>query len=192
MSLWVGVMDNTDERFASLEQAVSNSMKDAKLNVGRNEDEFEGESLGSYGNLHKLRGFAAHLEFKGDVPTSEDRDANYPLLRKIYDGELSTKKFQHLIEHSDSDGFYLPIDFAEPISLVIEETLNSCGSTFQLLNELNQIGPVLFGDAFGELKGPEVFWTLDDFDPFVTEKFVWTRLRWILRNARKNNLVVSF
>jgi hypothetical protein len=194
MGLFVDVVDDTDEDFSTaiLEEAVSNSNKIAKLTIGKNVDAVQGESLGSYGNLHKLRGFAAHLEFNGDVPRLEDQAASYPLLRKIYDGELETKKFQHLIEHSDSDGFYLPIEFAEPFSLVMDETLNSCGSTFQLLNELNQIGPTLFGKSFDQLKGPEVFWTLDDFDPFVTEKFVWTRLRWMVRNANRQNLVMLF
>lgn len=192
MSLWVGVMDNTDERLSAIEEAVSIAIKDVKLNVGQNIDRFGGESLGSHGNLHKLRGFAAHLEFDGAVPTREDSAAHYPLLRKVYDGELATKKFQHLIEHSDFDGYYLPIAFAEPISLVVNETVNSCGSSHQLLNELNQIGPMLFGDSFDDLKGPEILWTLDEFDPFVTEKFVWTRLRWTVRNANKHNLVISF
>ncbi|MDZ4834899.1 MAG: hypothetical protein SGJ27_14065 [Candidatus Melainabacteria bacterium] len=193
MSLFVSVIDDTDEELIpSLEEAVALSVKEPKLVIGTNVDGVQGESIGSYGNLHKLRGFAAHIEFNGGTPTVEDQAANYPLLRNIYEGELITKQFQHLIEHSDSDGFYLPIDFAEPFPLVIDETLNSCGSSFQLLNELNQIGPVLFGDSLAELKGPEIFWTLDDFDPWVVEKLVWTRLRWLVRNANKQNLVMTF
>ncbi len=193
MGLFVAVVDDTDVDFIpSVEDAVSKSKKAMKLTVGTNIDGVQGVSIGSYGNLHKLRGFAAHIEFNGGTPTLEDQAANYPFLRKIYGGDLDTNKFQHLIERSDSDGFYLPLDFAEPFPLEINETLNSCGSSHQLLNELNIIGPVLFGESFAELKGPELFWTLDEFDPYVTEKLVWTRLRWIVRNAKKHNLVMVF
>ena len=195
MGLFVSLLDSSDgDYIPPLEEAVANAtaVKSLKLTVGSNFANVQGESIGSYGNLHKLRGFAAHIEHNGSIPTAEDQALSYPILRQIYDGELQTKRFQHLIEHSDSDGYYLPIEFSEPFPLEVEETLNSCGSSLRLLNELNSIGPILFGDSYTELKGPEIFWKLDDFDPFQTEKFVWTRLRWIVRNANKYDLVVAF
>lgn len=48
----------------------------------------------------------------------------------------------HLINHSDTEGFYLPIDFAEPLydEMITGSTL---GSSYRLLQELQEIAPSL-------------------------------------------------
>lgn len=191
MGLFVGLADQTDEHVQPVQNGIRKELCKPDFALGTQTEPVSGESFGSYSNLQKLRGFAAHLELTGSKPSVKDAEV-YSKLREIYDEKAETKRFSHLINHSDAEGYYLPIDFAEPVELMVEETQYSCGSCQQLLKELNEIGPVLFGEEYEQLKGPEVLWEIDDFDPFNTEKFVWTRLRWLLRNALKQNLALAF
>ena len=76
-------------------------------------------------DLYQLRQIAAYLEQDRDIapllnagpPSDGDPD---PLLIAIWDGEQPTR-FPHLINHQADGGYYLPVDFAEPIWLVAEE-----------------------------------------------------------------------
>jgi hypothetical protein len=76
-------------------------------------------------DLYQLRQIAAFLEQGRDVsalikagpPSDGDPD---PLLVAIWDGEQPTR-FPHLINHQADGGYYLPVDFAEPIWLEAEE-----------------------------------------------------------------------
>ncbi|HEU5088918.1 MAG TPA: hypothetical protein VFT99_15795, partial [Roseiflexaceae bacterium] len=70
-------------------------------------------------DLYQLRQIAAYLEQGRDIapllkagpPSDGDPD---PLLVAIWDGEQPTR-FAHLINHQADGGYYLPVDFAEPI-----------------------------------------------------------------------------
>ena len=76
-------------------------------------------------DLYQLRQIAAYLEQGRDIaplikagpPSDGDPD---PLLVAIWDGEQPTR-FPHLINHQADGGYYLPVDFAEPIWLEAEE-----------------------------------------------------------------------
>jgi len=76
-------------------------------------------------DLYQLRQIAAYLEQDRDIapllkdgpPSDGDPD---PLLVAIWDGEQPTR-FAHLINHQADGGYYLPVDFAEPIWLEAEE-----------------------------------------------------------------------
>jgi len=76
-------------------------------------------------DLYQLRQIAAYLEQDRDIapllksgpPSDGDPD---PLLVSIWDGEQPTR-FPHLINHQADGGYYLPVDFAEPIWLEAEE-----------------------------------------------------------------------
>ena len=76
-------------------------------------------------DLYQLRQIAAYLEQGRDIapllkagpPNDGDPD---PLLVAIWDGEQPTR-FAHLINHQADGGYYLPVDFAEPIWLEAEE-----------------------------------------------------------------------
>ncbi|MEO7913320.1 MAG: hypothetical protein ABIV47_27030 [Roseiflexaceae bacterium] len=76
-------------------------------------------------DLYQLRQIAAYLELDHDIapllkdgpPVDGDPD---PLLVAIWDGEQPTR-FPHLINHQADGGYYLPVDFAEPIWLEAEE-----------------------------------------------------------------------
>ena len=75
-----------------------------------------------YSGLHYLRRIAAHLLVRGQVPDPcDDRPNADPIVEECYD-EIGTmqdarskewKRFDHLLCHSDAEGFYVPIEFDE-------------------------------------------------------------------------------
>lgn len=72
-------------------------------------------------DLYQLRLAAAYLEQGKDVagafvePSEQDEDID-PALVAILEDEQTTR-FPHLIKHQAEGGYYLPVDFAEPIWL---------------------------------------------------------------------------
>lgn len=109
-------------------------------------------------DLYQLRQIAAYLEQNRDVapllkagqPSDGEPD---PLLVSIWDGERATR-FPHLINHQADGGYYLPVDFSEPIWLEAdEEDLDeedddaepfiSFGSSVGLQRELSELAEML-------------------------------------------------
>lgn len=70
-------------------------------------------------DLYQLRLAAAYLEQGKDVaaaleePDEQDQEIDPALVVILEDEE--TTRFPHLIKHQAVDGYYLPVDFAEPI-----------------------------------------------------------------------------
>lgn len=97
-----------------------------------------------YGYLHRLRRALAFANQDpsafGPIPDGMDA-ANDPIL----ENELYVMMNSHLICHSDCEGFYLPIDFAEP--LIDDLELNFAGaivgSSQRLQQELIKVAPLL-------------------------------------------------
>jgi hypothetical protein len=84
-------------------------------------------SYGMYGysGLHYLRRIAAHLDLKGLEPApgkfdgvAPDQDAVLAEYYKLADAkvQLPQRRFDHLICHSDAEGFYVPIDFIDVLT----------------------------------------------------------------------------
>src|SRR6266540_4065888 len=76
-------------------------------------------------DLYQLRLLAAYLEQSRDItplgtPNAEIATEPDPVLAAIWDGEQPTR-FPHLINHQADGGYYLPVDFAEPIWLEADE-----------------------------------------------------------------------
>src|SRR5689334_2859815 len=111
-------------------------------------------------DLYQLRLLAAYLEqgrdvaplLRNDPPADGEPD---PLLIAIWDGEQTTR-FPHLINHQADGGYYLPVDFAEPIWLEVdeeedeedaadneEEPYISFGSSVGLQRELVELSEIL-------------------------------------------------
>ena len=111
----------------------------------------------SFYDLYQLRRLAAHLERGDDIQmllggatvNGEDIDE---LLADIWDDETPTN-FPHLIKHQGDGGYYLPVEFAEPIwveygdedegeedeELPDEDSTVSFGSSVALLRELSEL-----------------------------------------------------
>lgn len=68
-----------------------------------------------YGQVHDLRRLAAYLWLGLDLPAPATNDSTRdPVLRRFYDSEKEpdgNPGYVHLINHSDCDGFYIPIPF---------------------------------------------------------------------------------
>ncbi|HYF92600.1 MAG TPA: hypothetical protein VD969_10135 [Symbiobacteriaceae bacterium] len=119
------------------------------------DDEGLDEQVGTLEGLHELRRMAAAVHGK----TPDD----------YYEGRVPPGfPFNHLINHDDADGYYLPADFLH--AFFIEET--SIGSAVALLRELDALESVLAsafpdqvraalaagnGDSAG-LDGPVAVW----------------------------------
>jgi hypothetical protein len=81
-----------------------------------------------YSGLHYLRRLAAHLDFEGKLPPPGDNQASEdPVLQRYYEAfdqprrgilrrlfrvRMKNRTFDHLIIHSDAEGYYIPQDFA--------------------------------------------------------------------------------
>jgi hypothetical protein len=119
------------------------------------EDErtFECEMFG-YSGLHYLRRVAAHLALSGELPPPGDEGAAGDSVLgdyyKIFDaslarGEASAMPYQHLIVHSDAEGYYLPVEFEDVIipDASLEIAGGMLGSSHALLRECRELARAL-------------------------------------------------
>ncbi|MFD3165920.1 hypothetical protein [Herpetosiphon sp. NSE202] len=111
--------------------------------------------IATFADLYNLRRLAAHSEKGSDLenlPATQEDDEVDPVLANIWEGESQTK-YPHLINHQGEGGYYLPVDFAEPIWLSYEgeesddeewgeegsEDVVSFGSSVALARELAEL-----------------------------------------------------
>lgn len=119
------------------------------------EDErtFECDMVG-YSGFHYLRRLAAHLALGKELPPPGEEDAaSDPVLddyHKIFDanfarGEATGIPFQHLIVHSDAEGYYLPVEFDDVIipDASLEIAGGMLGSSHALLRECRELAQAL-------------------------------------------------
>lgn len=111
-----------------------------------------------FADLYQLRLLAAYLEHGRDVapllgPDFDLDDEPDPLLAQIWESEISTR-YPHLLNHQAEGGYYLPVDFAEPIWLEydaeeedadddVSDRVVSFGSSPGLQRELVELAPIL-------------------------------------------------
>jgi hypothetical protein len=109
-------------------------------------------------DLYRLRAIAAYLEQGRDASRFFEDDADIetepdPLLAAIWESEQPTR-FAHLINHQADGGYYLPVDFDEPIWLEfdqegeagdedLQESVVSFGSSIALQRELVELEEML-------------------------------------------------
>ena len=109
--------------------------------------------IDTFADLYTLRRFAAHLERDNDLNSLNDAEEDIdPLLADIWEGAESTR-YTHLINHQGEGGYYLPVEFDEPIWLSYEdedmsddwedEEVVSFGSSVALARELADLEPLL-------------------------------------------------
>ena len=110
-------------------------------------------------DLYQLRRMAAYLEqgrdlapiLKGNGADDSELD---PALTAVWDGDQPTR-FPQLINHQPDGGYYLPVDFPEPVWLefdqdedsdgeeLVEESVVSFGSSIALQRELVELDQML-------------------------------------------------
>jgi hypothetical protein len=116
--------------------------------------------IGSYGVLHALRRVAIHLALEGKVPPplAPGEKAIDALLAGFCNGTLqSSERFEHLLNHSDAEGFYLPIRFERVLLPEPRDPLpgGPIGSSFMLLRECEDLARALGAPADGDEDGAD-------------------------------------
>jgi len=140
-------------QFGILNQVLS----DAGLGTHVEPEELDGVfscAMHGYSGLHYLRRIGAHLALGRPVPPPGDKEAAHdPILERDYwNGFVAGDhlKYQHLIIHSDAEGFYVPIDFEGALVATDDVPLlgGMLGSTQQLRAECRELACV-FGVPAG-------------------------------------------
>jgi hypothetical protein len=75
--------------------------------------------MAGHSTVHCLRRFAAHLALENPPPPPGTLDADKDPLLSEYQKRFQAGeelKFQHVIVHSDAEGFYVPVDFKRVIN----------------------------------------------------------------------------
>lgn len=135
----------------------------AGLAAHREPEQCEGFSCDMYGysGLHYLRRIAAHLDLRGELPIPGGKDASkdpvmdeyYQLatnekpgfLSRIFGPKARPRTFDHLLLHSDAEGYYLPQDFSSVLFPLESDRIpgGMIGSSQRLLNECKRLADTL-------------------------------------------------
>lgn len=149
-----------------------------------------------YSYTHHLRRAVAYARRAPEKFATIDRQQE-PSEDPHIDRELSVWMDSHLICHSDCEGFYVPIDFPEPLYADDDEELTGVilGSSQRLLAELIQAAPLLeiTVDVTGTLSDAEAVILRDENSHrYGLERQVWFAFFEAARASVQYNSVISF
>lgn len=136
-----------------------------------------------YGFVTHLRRVYVLAKFGEPVTPAGGLDKEqYALDREKIDDEM-TMFDSHLLCHADNEGYYIPVDFSDPLFLPENSGVEGggmVGSSQRLLAELVRTAPALGIrlDSEGKLSPEEetVLANLDNDAPFGAEIFAWLQL----------------
>ena len=125
-------------------------------------------SMYGYAGLHYLRRIAAHLDYNGKLPPPGERGAaNDPVLERYFKdfesrliiAQPRERRFDHLIIHSDAEGYYLPQDFAAVLFPGPDYAIagGMIGSSHRLLAECQRLAKALEVPADLDPEGEELW-----------------------------------
>ena len=148
--------------------------------------------MGGYSTLHVLRAFARHVDLYGAPPQQPPEYGSRPDdLARVYEGSATTS-FPHLIEFSDSEGWYVPLDFERPVTVVLEDGTWHVGSCVRLLAELDRLEPHLSHAPDLALVREDTVRNALAHEPFAHVVWPWAVLRWLAREAVARNAILRF
>lgn len=149
-----------------------------------------------YSFLHYLRRIYAHVSRDPSWEPEEVPEGEDPAADPIVEEEL-TRMRSHLLCHSDTEGFYFPIDFQDVV--VDEDDVlpgGMLGSTQRLMHELVVLAPYLgIALQMGELSNSEATRLNRETEkegPFWIEKCVWLSLFEAARLSLKHGAAICF
>ncbi len=156
-----------------------------------------------YSGLHYFHRIAVYLDAGKDLPKPGDKNASKDeLLQKIYDDPLSgNATFDHLIHHSDAEGYYLPIDFKDIVVPDEEDEIAGgwVGSSVQLLRECEIIAKVLNIPSHLDSASDELWEAADTqgkgntiWEQYGVETFTCVCLIEACRNSIKTGAAIVF
>lgn len=155
LNVVVGILAEADDEYADDVRADFAAVRQLLVRAGappwsepelNEQDVLEGD-MGGYSGLHTVRRLAIHLAETSVLPDplpEASRAAEDPLLKEAYakrPGEPAGP-FDHLIYHSDCEGYYVPVDFGP---VIVDESLvgGHLGSSVRLLAETRRIATVI-------------------------------------------------
>lgn len=149
-----------------------------------------------YSYTHHLRRAVAYSRHAPEKFAKLDRSQN-PARDPLIIDELSIYLNCHLICHADNEGYYVPIDFPEPLFADPEDKIpgNLLGSSQRLLVELIAAAPFLDIrlDANGGLSDEEAEKLKDETTHhYGLERLVWFAYYETAWDSVKYNTVISF
>lgn len=166
-------------------------------------DDIVSFDMWSYSGLHYLRRFAAHIDENGKPPTPGDENAAVdPILQKYYaeDGSAPECRFAHLMDHSDTEGYYIPVDFPAPIHVPEDSEITGgiVGSSHRLLAECEELAKHLGLPADIDPES-DAIWDAaenqgsgDGWEKYGVESFTCLRLMHAARASIKNRSAIVF
>ena len=139
-----------------------------------------------YSFLHYLRRAYAHAH-AGAKSVPPCPDGEDPAADELIDEELTMHMDSHLVCHSDCEGFYVPIDFADVLYSPDELEIPGCmvGSSVALLRELRLVAEPLGIELTRSAPTARTLADLaaiDDTHPLWRERLVWQTL-WVNASA---------
>jgi hypothetical protein len=173
--------------------------------------------LHGYSGVHYLRRIAAHLDLRARLPppgnkeASKDpvvaeyyRQADEPppgLLSRLFRRSTRPRTFDHLMLHSDAEGYYLPQDF--PSVLLPPESLEIAGemvgSSVRLLKECKRLAAALRLPLELDPESDEVFAAMNSQGPgelqwqrYGIESYVCLQLHDACEHSLKNGAAIVF
>ncbi|GLX02771.1 hypothetical protein [Microtetraspora sp. NBRC 16547] len=151
----------------------------------------------SYGYLHYLRRVFALMRREEPVTPISSQEELSRDDYKVKDETLDL--YSHLLCHSDCDGYYVPVDFYDPLFLPDDAGISGggmVGSSHRLLAELRECAPVIGiqieeDGSLSDAEASRVF-TLPEDAPFEVESVVWLALHEACRASIATGCAVNF
>ncbi|WP_285710425.1 hypothetical protein [Microtetraspora sp. NBRC 16547] len=150
-----------------------------------------------YGYLHYLRRVFALVKREEPVTPISSQEELSRDDYKVKDETLDL--YSHLLCHSDCDGYYVPVDFCDPLFLPDDAGISGggmVGSSHRLLAELRECAPVIGiqlekDGSLSDAEASRVF-TLPEDAPFTIESVVWLALHETCRASIATGCAVIF
>lgn len=171
-----------------------------------------------YSGLHYLRRLAAYVDCSKELPMPGDDDSSEDEILGAYFNHASSmmpgflksifrvqnkfhREFDHLILHSDAEGFYLPLEFSEVLFAADEEIIpgGMVGSVPILLKECDRLAQIL-GIPDALTKDDDELWDAAEIQNegkalwqlYGRESFVCVALREACRKSLETGAAVVF
>jgi hypothetical protein len=150
-----------------------------------------------YSWVHYLRRALAYArQAPGELqPLGEDNEPGEDLR---LDREYSRTPYSHLICHSDCDGYYVPIDFPQPLYAPRNSRLTGgiLGSSHQALQELIQVAPLidikLKDGVLSHAQASAIAAEEEGTHPYWIERQVWLTLYEAMQESIARKSLVVF
>jgi hypothetical protein len=148
-----------------------------------------------YSFLHYLRRVYANLDKNPQWRPVEVAEGDDPTKDPAIDHQLFVKMTSHLVCHSDAEGFYVPVDLAEPL---VDDRLTGgiLGSSQALQRELILIAPALgiklTDGQLSDAEAERISDAADEDAPWERELTVWIALYEAARLSIAHNTVIKF